>query len=85
MNPGGRNQKLAVAVFCLATLVVLSARAALAQTPGPLPSWNSGPARNAIIEFVRATTDPTSAQFVPPAERIATFDQDGTLWTEHPI
>jgi phosphoglycolate phosphatase-like HAD superfamily hydrolase len=85
MNPAGRNQKLAVAVFCLATLVVLSARATLAQTPGPLPSWNSGPARNAIIEFVRATTDPGSAQFVPPAERIATFDQDGTLWTEHPI
>lgn len=57
----------------------------LAQTPGPLPSWNSGLARNAIVEFVRVTTDPANAQFVPPSERIATFDQDGTLWTEHPI
>jgi phosphoglycolate phosphatase-like HAD superfamily hydrolase len=85
MHLRGRKQKIAVVVFYLATLVVLSARATLAQTPGSLPSWNSGPARNAIIEFVRATTDPASAQFVPPAERIATFDQDGTLWTEHPI
>jgi phosphoglycolate phosphatase-like HAD superfamily hydrolase len=85
MHLRGRKQKIAAAVFYLATLVVLSARATLAQTPGSLPSWNSGPARNAIIEFVRATTDPASAQFVPPAERIATFDQDGTLWTEHPI
>jgi len=85
MHVHGPKQKLAVALFCLATLVVLSARATLAQTPGPLPSWNSGPARNAIIEFVRRTTDPASPQFVPLAERIATFDQDGTLWTEHPI
>jgi phosphoserine phosphatase len=85
MNPGGRNQKLAVVVFCLATLVVLSARTTLAQTSEPLPSWNSGSARNAIVEFVHATTDASSSQFVPPAERIATFDQDGTLWTEHPM
>ncbi len=85
MNLGPRYQKLAAATFCIATLVVLSARATLAQTSGPLPSWNSGHARNAIVEFVRATTDPKSPQFVPTAERIATFDQDGTLWTEHPI
>lgn len=65
--------------------MIVSARVTLAQTPGPLPSWNSGLARNAIVEFVRVTTDPANAQFVPPSERIATFDQDGTLWTEHPI
>ena len=51
----------------------------------PLPSWNDGAARKAISEFVRATTDKTSARFVPPEARIATFDQDGTLWVEHPM
>jgi len=50
-----------------------------------LGSWNEGPAKKAILEFVRATTDPASPKFVPPEQRIATFDQDGTLWVEHPI
>ena len=55
-------------------------------TPGAaLKSWNDGPARQAIIDFVRATTDQGNPKFVPPEERIATFDQDGTLWVEHPI
>ena len=57
---------------------------ALAQTD-PLPSWNDGPAKKAIVEFVQTTTTQGSPKFVPPAERIATFDQDGTLWVEHPI
>lgn len=51
----------------------------------PLPSWNDGPARQAILDFVRITTDKTGPDFVPEAERIAAFDQDGTLWVEHPI
>jgi len=51
----------------------------------PLPSWNDGPAKRAIIEFVHATTEKGSPKFVPPEDRIATFDQDGTLWTEHPL
>ena len=51
----------------------------------PLPSWNAGPARDAIVKFVHATTDASSSNFVPVTERIATFDQDGTLWVEHPI
>ena len=55
-----------------------------AQTD-PLPSWNDGAAKKAIVEFVQATTTQGSPKFVPPAERIATFDQDGTLWVEHPI
>ncbi len=69
-----------------AALIVfgLACGAALAQTD-PLPSWNEGPAKKAIVEFVQATTTPGSPQFVPPAERIATFDQDGTLWVEHPM
>jgi phosphoglycolate phosphatase-like HAD superfamily hydrolase len=50
-----------------------------------LPSWNDGPAKQAIVDFVKATTAQDSPQFVPEAERIATFDQDGTLWVSHPI
>jgi phosphoserine phosphatase len=50
-----------------------------------LPSWNDGAAKAAIVAFVQATTDPASPQFVPEKHRIATFDQDGTLWVEHPM
>jgi phosphoglycolate phosphatase-like HAD superfamily hydrolase len=51
----------------------------------PLPSWRPGSAKDAIVKFVHATTDAASPDFVPVAERIATFDQDGTLWVEHPV
>lgn len=51
----------------------------------PLPSWNEGPAKQAILAFVKETTDKSSQRYVEPADRIATFDQDGTLWTEHPL
>jgi phosphoglycolate phosphatase-like HAD superfamily hydrolase len=63
---------------------VLLCQGAVAQTD-PLPSWNEGAAKKAIVDFVQATTTQGSPQFVPPAERIATFDQDGTLWVEHPM
>jgi phosphoglycolate phosphatase-like HAD superfamily hydrolase len=56
-----------------------------ARADDPLPSWNDGPAKEAIIEFVKATTDQSSPKFVPPEVRIAAFDQDGTLWVEHPM
>jgi phosphoglycolate phosphatase-like HAD superfamily hydrolase len=59
--------------------------AAAAQSDDPLPSWNDGPARQAIVEFVEAVTTEGGADFVPPQDRIATFDQDGTLWVEHPL
>ena len=51
----------------------------------PLPSWNDGPAKAAVLQFVRDTTEKSSSKYVEPADRIATFDQDGTLWTEHPL
>jgi hypothetical protein len=51
----------------------------------PLPSWNGGPAKDMVLAFVRDTTDRSSPMYVGPADRIATFDQDGTLWTEHPL
>jgi hypothetical protein len=51
----------------------------------PLPYWNDGPAKRAIVEFVRVTTDKSSPKYFAPEERIAVFDQDGTLWVEHPM
>lgn len=51
----------------------------------PLPSWNEGKAKQSIVDFVAKVTDPRSRDFVPSAERIATFDNDGTLWVEKPL
>jgi phosphoglycolate phosphatase-like HAD superfamily hydrolase len=51
----------------------------------PLSSWNEGATKQAIVQFVHATTDSGAAGFVAPEERIATFDQDGTLWVEQPL
>ena len=50
-----------------------------------MPSWKEGAAKDGILKFVRDTTDQSNPNFVPPAERIAEFDQDGTLWVEHPV
>jgi phosphoserine phosphatase len=54
----------------------------VANAQDPLSSWNDGPAKQSILEFVKATTIEGSPKFVPPSERIAAFDQDGTLWVE---
>jgi phosphoserine phosphatase len=70
--------------FCL-VLAVVTFCASSIQAQDPLPSWNAGAAKAAIVEFVKTTTTEGSPSFVAPAERIATFDQDGTLWVEHPI
>jgi len=53
--------------------------------PAPLETWNDGAAKSAIIDFVTKVTTPNSPTFVPPADRIATFDNDGTLWLEKPL
>ncbi|MGA9567970.1 MAG: hypothetical protein WBS19_20760 [Candidatus Korobacteraceae bacterium] len=58
---------------------------AVAQSSDPLPSWNDGASKQAILNFVHATTDASSANFVPPEQRFATFDQDGTTWVEYPM
>src|SRR5215471_3029097 len=70
-------------VIVAVTLTVLTSGVAHAQDP--LASWNDGPTKQAILEFVKATTTQGSPQFVPLEARIATFDQDGTLWVEHPM
>jgi phosphoglycolate phosphatase-like HAD superfamily hydrolase len=69
--------------FIIGLLLIVSARAQ-AQSD-PLPSWNEGAAKQALVAFVNETTTQASPNFLPPAERIATFDQDGTLWVEKPM
>jgi phosphoglycolate phosphatase-like HAD superfamily hydrolase len=75
------------AMFALAALPMLLPVSALAQTAvtDPLPSWNDTATKKAIATFVERVTKQGSPDFVPPAERIATFDNDGTLWAEQPI
>jgi len=72
-------------IVCAVALLALCFTSAVWAADDPLPSWNDGPAKQAIVAFVKVTTDSASPKFVPPEERIATFDQDGTLWVEHPI
>jgi phosphoglycolate phosphatase-like HAD superfamily hydrolase len=56
-----------------------------AHAADSLPSWNDGTAKSRIVAFVKAVTDRDSKDYVPPAERVATFDNDGTLWSEQPL
>ena len=58
---------------------------AAAQPADPLPSWNDGKAKQSIVTFVQRVTTPDSKDFVPPAQRVAVFDNDGTLWSEQPM
>jgi hypothetical protein len=67
--------------LCLAVVLL----PAVARAVDWLPSWNEGASKARIVGFVQSVTDPTSKQYVPPAERIAVFDNDGTLWTEQPM
>lgn len=69
----------------LALLLCVVSTTTHAQSDRPLPSWNDGNAKNAIVDFVRRVTLNTSTDYVPPAERIAVFDNDGTLWVEQPM
>src|SRR5271170_3202373 len=67
-----------------AVWIVLLSGYACAQT-SPLPSWNDGASKQAIISFVKQVTDKSGGKYVEPEDRIATFDQDGTLCVEHPL
>jgi len=71
-------------VITLGFLLVFGSLAT-AQTVDSLPSWNDGKTKQSIIEFVAKVTEKGSPDFVPPAERIAVFDNDGTLWAEQPM
>jgi phosphoserine phosphatase len=88
-NSSGINRRALVSSLALMAaspraLLPAPARAQAASN-SPLPSWNEGPAKQAILDFVRATTDQSNPKFVPSEDRIATFDQDGTLWVERPM
>lgn len=72
--------RLLIHVF--AYLIALTGTVAAAD---PLPSWNEGPAKQSIVDFVAAVTTAGSADFVATEDRVATFDNDGTLWTEQPM
>ena len=73
---GGLLPALLVSVLLLASTGV--------QAADSLPSWNDGPAKSRIVGFVQAVTDASGKDFVPPSDRIAVFDNDGTLWSEQP-
>jgi len=83
-----KQRKLVIA-FTAILVIVLSGCAPVppkAHVPlDPLPSWNEGATKANIIEFVNTVIDKSNPDYVPPAERIATFDNDGNLWTEKPI
>ena len=92
MRPVIRFVRSIAACLVAGALVALAALAvtrgaiprALAAEP-KLPSWNEGPARQAILDFVARVTTEGGADWVPPAERVAVFDNDGTLWSEQPM
>lgn len=81
MIPIAASRRAALALPAL----LLPARPARAQATDPLPSWRDGPRKRAILDFVAAVATEGSPDFVRPAERIAVFDNDGTLWVEQPV
>jgi len=76
---GDAMRSLALLAGCLLWAL---ARASIAQ---PLPSWNGGPAKQAIVKFVADVTTQDAPTFVAPSDRVAVFDNDGTLWSEQPL
>lgn len=69
----------------ICALVWAAASACTANAADPLPSWNDTPTKKAIVSFVEKVTKEGSPTFIPTAERIATFDNDGSLWSEKPV
>jgi phosphoserine phosphatase len=89
IRSGVKERRLGWSYACLAVALGAlgcNSRVSAGNTAAdPLPSWNAGPIKRAIVEFVKKATDRNSAPFVPIEDRIATFDQDGTLWVEQPL
>ncbi len=80
-----KSPKLAVFVFAASFMIACAPiQKEEAETSDPLPSWNEGETKSSIIKFVSEVTDPGSAHFIEVADRIATFDNDGNLWSEQP-
>jgi phosphoserine phosphatase len=72
-------------VSCHQQQKIVSQKTETVAATNPLPSWNDGPAKKSIIDFVKRTTKEGSAGFIPAGDRIACFDNDGTLWSEQPM
>src|SRR5262245_4398963 len=72
-------------ILIVAALMIVLINGAAKAAEDPLPSWHDGPVKKAITEFVTRVTTEGGPDFVQPAERIATFDNDGTLWAEQPM
>ncbi len=79
------NLRTMILSFCLLLPVIGGCASTPERAVDPLPSWRDGAARTAIIDFVDRTTDPNNADFLPEVDRVAVFDNDGTLWAEQPI
>ncbi len=75
---------LKILSLLISTILLFSCAEQNVQKSDPLPSWNEGKSKQSIIDFVNDVKDETSSNFVKPADRIATFDNDGTLWSEQP-
>ena len=78
-------QSLSLVVLRPLLIVLAFVLGAQAATPDPLPSWNAGPVKDRIVSFVVAAVDKDGAGYIAPDDRIAVFDNDGTLWSEQPI
>ena len=79
-----RRRGRVFALAALGAIITGLATSSMAAT-SMLPGWQDGASKARIVQFVEAVTDPTSPDYVPPAERIAVFDNDGTLWSEQPM
>jgi phosphoglycolate phosphatase-like HAD superfamily hydrolase len=84
MNEGVDRRTILAGLLVSAAALSVSGQSALAQSD-PLPSWNEGRSKKSILDFVAAVTTEGAADFVPAPQRIATFDNDGTLWCEQPM
>ncbi len=76
---------LAAALRCRVLCTLLFTAIGVQAQTDPLASWNDSASKARIVAFVQAVTEPGGKDFVPPAERIAVFDNDGTLWSEQPM
>ncbi len=73
-------------VICWVTILVLTlTHGVVAAAEDPLPSWNDGAVKQSVLAFIEKVAKEGGSEFVPQAERIAAFDNDGTLWAEQPI
>ena len=79
------NRRTFLARLLVLGLLSFTSFEARAADRDPLPSWNDGPTKQSILDFVAAVTKEGGPAYVAPAERVATFDNDGTLWIEQPM